>query len=200
MSSGEVGSSIQYGSNSASRAIHAIASSTPQRWFASTATIASGPTSSRTIRNRRRSSSRSAPTLSLNAVQPSARASRQSRRILASPEPGLALRTPGGQRVEPLEGPLRREGIGDVPEVDERHDLLGRHVDDQLPEGLACRLREQVPGRVHDRGRREVDDALLRSDPAELAVADELPPERAHVGEERFGPAPENQWAQGVDR
>ena len=84
MSSGEVGSSIQYGSNSASRAIQAIASSTPQRWFASTAIIASGPISSRTIRARRRSSSTSAPTLSLNRVQPSASASRHSRRILSS--------------------------------------------------------------------------------------------------------------------
>ena len=65
-------------------AIQSIASSTSQRWLASTASIASGPISSRTIRARRRSSSTSAPTFILKRVQPSASASRQSRRILSS--------------------------------------------------------------------------------------------------------------------
>ena len=84
MSSGLVGSSIQYGSNGARRAIQSIASPTSQRWFASTASIRSGPISSRTIRIRRMSSSTSAPTFSLKRVQPSASASRHSRRILSS--------------------------------------------------------------------------------------------------------------------
>ena len=84
MSSGLVGSSIQYGSNGASCAIQSIATPTSQRWLASTASIRSGPISSRTIRIRRTSSSTSAPTFILNRVQPSASASRHSRRILSS--------------------------------------------------------------------------------------------------------------------
>ena len=46
-SSGEVGSSIQYGSNGASARIQPIASSTPQTWLASTAMGTCGPTASR---------------------------------------------------------------------------------------------------------------------------------------------------------
>ena len=83
-SSGLVGSSIQYGSNGRSRSIHAIAEPTSQRWFASTASIRSGPSSSRRIAARRTSSSTSAPTFILNRVQPSASASRASRRTFAS--------------------------------------------------------------------------------------------------------------------
>ena len=84
MSSGLVGSSIQYGSNGASRAIHSMAVPTSQRWFASTASMWSGPICERIRRIRRTSSSTSAPTFILNRVQPSASASRQSRSILAS--------------------------------------------------------------------------------------------------------------------
>jgi len=66
------GTSIQYGSMGRRRSIHSIAWPTSQRWFASTASIASGPIRSRMIRPRRRSSSTSAPTFILNRVQPSA--------------------------------------------------------------------------------------------------------------------------------
>ena len=39
--------------------------------------------------------------------------------------------------------------------------------------GLPSRLAQQVPDRVDDRRGREVDDALLGADPAQLAVADQ---------------------------
>jgi hypothetical protein len=70
MSSGDVGSSIQRGSNSRSRSIQAIASGTLQRWFASIAMLMSGPTTSRARRRRRTSSSMFAPTLSLIWLNP----------------------------------------------------------------------------------------------------------------------------------
>jgi hypothetical protein len=62
----------------------AIASSTSQRWLASIAIIASGPISARTMRARRRSSSRSAPTFSLKLVQPRPTPRGTGRRILSS--------------------------------------------------------------------------------------------------------------------
>ena len=190
MSSGLVGSSIQYGSNSASRRIHSIASPTPQRWFASTASIASGPISSRTIRARRRSSSTSAPDLELEAgpalgqrlaaqppdlvvvvAEPADRC--RVGRVAVATQLRLALGAGRGQASQAGERALRRQGVGDVPEVDQRDELLGRHVDEELPEWLAGGLRVEVPDRVDDGRRREVDDALLGTDPAQLAVADE---------------------------
>ncbi len=74
-SSGEVGSSIQYGSNSASGASQSMACPTPHAWLASMAILMSGPTTSRASRSLRTSSSRSAPTLSLIWVNPSVTAS-----------------------------------------------------------------------------------------------------------------------------
>ena len=75
MSSGKVGSSIQYGSYARSRSIQSIASATPQIWFASTAIGMSGPTVSRAMASRRTSSARLPPTFSLISEKPSATAS-----------------------------------------------------------------------------------------------------------------------------
>src|SRR5919202_265402 len=69
-SSGLVGSSIQYGSNSARRFVDSIASSTSHTWFASSIRRRSGPISSRTIAALLASSSMSMPTLILTYPQP----------------------------------------------------------------------------------------------------------------------------------
>ena len=69
----------------------------------------------------------------------------------------------------------------------QRDELLGRHVGQQLPERLAFRLRPQVPDRVDDGGRRQVDHAFLRADPAQLADRRRsAPPEAAHIGRDRL--------------
>ena len=60
------------------------------------------------------------------------------------------------------------QGVGEVAQVRGVHELLGRHVDEQPPEGLACTSRGEIPDGVHDRGHREMHDALLRSEPAQL--------------------------------
>ena len=83
-SSGDVGSSIHHGSNSARWLIHSMACGTSQRWLASTISLRSGPISWRTTARRRRSSARSAPTFSLKWFHPAAMPSRQRRRILSS--------------------------------------------------------------------------------------------------------------------
>ena len=75
--------------------------------------------------------------------------------------------------LEHLERFVRRERVGDVAEVDARDDLARRHVGEQLPQRLASRLRVQVPDGVDDRGQREVDDALLGPEPAQLRVGRE---------------------------
>ena len=83
-SSGLVGSSIQYGSNSASSFMLAMASPTSQTWFASIIRRRSGPISSRTIRARRTSSSIFWPTFIFTWDQPAATASRHSSRSFSS--------------------------------------------------------------------------------------------------------------------
>ncbi len=84
MSSGLVGSSTHATSKGRSRSIHATASSTSQRWFASIAIRTSGPTVARAMPIRRTSSSTSPPTLSLIWVNPSSTASRHSRASFSS--------------------------------------------------------------------------------------------------------------------
>ena len=84
MSSGLVGSSIQYGSTTDSARTLAIASGTSHTWLASSIRSRIGPISSRMIWARRRSSGRSRPTFILNASHPSAIASRHRARILSS--------------------------------------------------------------------------------------------------------------------
>ncbi|MGO7718910.1 hypothetical protein ACC706_37180, partial [Rhizobium johnstonii] len=41
---------------------------------------------------------------------------------------------------------------------------------DEPPDGLAGLLGEQIPDGIDDRARRQVDGALFRADPAQLAI------------------------------
>jgi hypothetical protein len=86
---------------------------------------------------------------------------------------------------EDLKSLLRRQGVRDVSEIDQVYDLSGRHVGDNAPDGFPERLGPQVPDGVHDGAQSEVDDALLRTDPAQLRVVDEVSPCLAPVGDER---------------
>ena len=95
-------------------------------------------------------------------------------RVAVAPELGLAFgRASGRARSRSASASLGRQGVGDVAEVDEGDDLARRHLASELPHRLAGPLRDEVPDGVDDGRRREVDDALLRPDPAQLAVADE---------------------------
>jgi hypothetical protein len=77
---------------------------------------------------------------------------------------------------EDFEGFCRGEGVGDVPEVDEVDDLLGRHVCYDSPDGPAEGFGPEVPDGIDDSAEGEVDDSLFGSDPAELRVVDEMAP------------------------
>lgn len=88
-----------------------------------------------------------------------------------------------GQDLERL---FRGERVGDVAEVDQVDDLRRCHVCDDAPDGLAEGFGPQVPDGVYDRAEREVDDAFLGADPAELRVVDEMAPCLAPVRDERF--------------
>ena len=84
-------------------------------------------------------------------------------------------------RLEEGEGVGRREGVGQIAEVDRRDELFGRHVGEKLPQRLSFHLSPKVPQRVDDGGRGEVDDAFLGADPAELAIAGESSPAGGEV-------------------
>ena len=187
-SSGLVGSSIHVMPKGSSRRIQAIAVSTSQAWFASTSSGRSGPIASRAIPQRRMSSSTSAPTFSLMCRNPSSSASRMRRRSLSSEYPSqpgdvvyagmpsassVSMRAvfPAARDSSSVERLLAAQRVRDVAEVDERDLLLGRHLRQQPPQRLALPLGVEVPHRVDDGGRRHVDHALLRPEPAQLAVA-----------------------------
>ena len=68
----------------------------------------------------------------------------------------------------------------------QRDELLGRHVGEQLPQRLALDLGPQVPDGVDHRAGRQVDDALLGPDPAQLLGISERRPEGAEIGVSDF--------------
>ena len=112
---------------------------------------------------------------------------------------GLARRALPPRVAEQVERLLRRERVGDVAEVDARDDLLRGEVDEQLPQRLALDLGPQVPDRVDDRRGGEVHHALLRPEPAQLAVGDEAAPEAAHVADDPVEAAADDERLEGVD-
>src|ERR1019366_10101790 len=76
--------------------------------------------------------------------------------------------------------------VGHVTKVDARDELLGRHVGDEFPYGLALDFCVKVPNRIDYRRRGEMDCTLLRTDPSELAWVTEPVPESAQIGNYRF--------------
>ena len=102
-------------------------------------------------------------------------------RITGLQQFGLA---PGSRRRLPLQDVERfvaAERVADVPEIDAVDDLLGRQIGQQLPHRLALDLRPEVPDGIDDRRQRKVNDALFRSQPAQLRFAGQRPPERREV-------------------
>ena len=112
----------------------------------------------------------------------------------------LALRLRRLVATKDRERLVRREGVLDVAEVDARDDLLGRHVGEQLPDRLALELRVEVPDGVDDRRGREMDHALLRPEPAELAVGDEPAPQTSEVRDELLDGRADDVRRKGLDR
>ncbi len=98
-----------------------------------------------------------------------------------------------------LERVIAGEDVAQVAEVDEFDELLRRHGGQQLPERQTRAFRLEVPEGVHDGADRHVHDALLRAEPAQLGVVDELTPERSHRVEDRLDLAPEEVLAERMD-
>ena len=109
---------------------------------------------------------------------------RRVRREALREEGRFAVRLRRLVAAEDFECLAARECVLDVAEVDARDELLRRHVDEQLPERLALELRVQIPDRIDDRRGREMDDAFLRTEPAQLRVGDEAAPQSSEVCDE----------------
>ena len=93
-----------------------------------------------------------------------------------------------------------RDGILDVAEIDGLHDLGRRHVREQAPQRLAFGFRDEIPGGVDDGRERQVDDALLRADPAQLAVAHEIAPQHPHASTQLADGTTQHHGPQRFDR
>lgn len=66
-------------------------------------------------------------------------------------------------------------------EVDAADELLGCHLGDEAEDRFADVATPQVPDGVDDCASCQVDGALVRADPAELAVAGDVAPEAGGV-------------------
>ena len=110
-----------------------------------------------------------------------------------------AVGTPRPHAGQHLQRPGLVHLVAQVPEVDAVHELGGLQVRHQLPHRHAALLGPQVPHCVHQRGGSEVDDALVRAEPAQLRVVGDRTPERAHVVGEVAQAAPHHQRGQRLD-
>ncbi len=111
-----------------------------------------------------------------------------------------ALRLAGFLPAQQDQRLLLRDAVGHVAEIQGAHERLGREIRDQAPQRLALGLGPQVPGRVDHRRGGQVDRALVRTDPAQLAVRGDVAPETAHVGAYRVQAQAFHQVPQGLDR
>lgn len=73
-------------------------------------------------------------------------------------------------------GLLGCDGISDVAEVNAADELLGSHVRDDAPDRLVQGLGPQIPQSVDDGTKGQVNNTLLGSNPAQLAVGDQVAP------------------------
>ncbi len=165
MSSGLVGSSIHQGLSGASARVRSMASSTPHFWLASTisllvradllahdaaaAQVVGGLAADLELEVGPAFGERLAAEAA-DLFVASSRTSRRrwcrrgSRRLRAGAAAAGMRGLAGGEDVE---GFIRGEGVVDVAEVDERDELLGRHVGEQLPERVCLRPWRRGPRR-----------------------------------------------------
>src|SRR6185503_11206612 len=73
-------------------------------------------------------------------------------------------------------------------------------VGEHFPQRLARALRVQIPDGVDDRRHRDVDDAFLRAEPAELRVAGQVAPERRRRRHDVVERAADHERLVGADR
>ena len=66
------------------------------------------------------------------------------------------------------DGLLGCDGVCDVAEIDAFDELLGAHLGDDAPDGLAEGFGPQVPDGVDDGAQGEMDHTLFWADPAQL--------------------------------
>ena len=94
----------------------------------------------------------------------------------------------------------RRDGIGDVAEVDGRDDLGRGEVGEERPQWLALAPGQQVPLRVDDGSGRQVHDTLLGAEPAVLTVGGEAGGDAAQVAAQFVERATDDEFGERVDR
>ena len=123
---------------------------------------------------------------------------RRVRRVPGADDLRLALGRAAAGVAEDLQRLVGREHVRDVAEVDAADELLRCEIHEQLPEGLPLPLGPEIPDGVDHRGGREMDDALLGAEPAELGVGHEAAPEPAHVGDDRLERATDDEWLEGA--
>ena len=111
-----------------------------------------------------------------------------------------AIGPSAGERFEMFEGFGRGDRVVDVGEVDLLNDLGGCERRQHPPQRLAVDAGAQVPRGVDDRADGHVHDALLGTEPAQLAVPRQLAGERADIGDQRGDVAAEHVRATGCAR
>jgi para-nitrobenzyl esterase len=80
---------------------------------------------------------------------------------------------------------VARKSVGDVVEVDEGGDAVGRHAGEELPKGFGFDAGVEVPDGVDESRSGEMDDAFFGAEPAELRVGSELTGEVGEVAGNR---------------
>ena len=104
---------------------------------------------------------------------------------------------PGFQQRQRFVG---RDAIGDVAEVDRAHEFGGLTCPPTSRQtGLPSALGPQIPYRIDDGAGRQMDGAFVRPDPAQLAVAGDMPPETPADLADPIEIKPHHQVAHGFD-
>ncbi|SPU56781.1 Uncharacterised protein [Brucella melitensis] len=121
---------------------------------------------------------------------------------------GIALRLQRGDTLclaafslpQNFDGFIARQHIGQITIIHDIGDFFRRKLRDQPPDRLSRLFRKQIPDRVDHSAGGKVHGALLRADPAQLAVTRQVMPELAGGGTDFIKRSPHDQMAHGQDR
>lgn len=97
-------------------------------------------------------------------------------------EDALAGGTAGAGAGQQGQGLLRREHVLEVREIERRRHLRGTQLQQEFPQRQSARFRPQIPAGIGDRSERELDNALVGSEPAKLLLIGHFALQGAEVG------------------
>ncbi len=118
---------------------------------------------------------------------------------IARSQDAFSLGPPWGVAGQQRQGILTRHHVFQIAQIEQIHHLLGRQIEEQTPERQTSCLGPEIEAGVGDGGQRQMDHALVRTQPAPARMIGDGLEDDAKLGHQRFNLATDQRQSHLLD-